>query len=113
MAGTNVTLPQAGDEVTATWGQDVAKGLNGIQSGIAVGTTTASGTLDVPFTFAKPYASAPVVIVTTVGAPATLAGMASYPTATGANVRFFKRDGTNFTAGQSVAAEWIAVGPLA
>ena len=60
---TAITLPQAGDEVTAAWGQAVAKALNGIQSGAANVTWAASSISGVTqVTFPRAYAVAPNVV---------------------------------------------------
>jgi hypothetical protein len=112
MAGTNVTLPQAGDEVTATWGQDVAKGLNGIQSGIVAVATTATVAVDTTVTFPKPYAVAPAVVLTPVGGNTVLAGHVSAVSATTFAFRVFKRDGSALAVG-TTQVHWIAAGTLA
>ena len=53
------TYPLAGDEITASWGTDVAKAANGVQAGSVNVTLTAAqiGTADVVFPF--PYSAPP------------------------------------------------------
>jgi len=108
----DIVLPQAGDEITSTWGQSVAKALNGIQGGTANVTTTATVAVDLTITFPKAYAAAPVVVITPVGGNTILAGHVSQVTPTSCAIRVFKRDGTNLAAG-STTVHWLAMGTLA
>lgn len=108
----DILLPQAGDEVSATWGQNVARAINGIQAGQAQSTATGAATLDLVVTFPKPYTVAPIVTVTSLGGNTFLADIPAFPTPTGFTVRWFRRDGAVIANGTVMYAHWIATGTL-
>jgi hypothetical protein len=114
MAGTNVTLPQAGDEVTATWGQSVAKGLNGIQSGTVVVTATAAARTEFTVTFPKAYASPPVVLCNAYNFQTSAATPRDTTTitATGFTGAVYPNAGGSNVAGP-ITVGWVAFGTLA
>ena len=105
-----ITLPQAGDEVTAAWGQEVAKALNGIQSGAANVTWAASSVSGVTqVTFPRAYAVAPNVAIASGHAHYSISVLSI--TTTGCQLQGRRTDGTNQSV--SVAMQWIAVGTAA
>lgn len=110
MAGSEVTLPQAGDEITSSWGQSVAKNLNGIQTGIVnVTFTSSTASANAPVTFPKPFASAPVIVIAP-GQSANLWGV--FHTVTPTGFIAVGRAPSSIASG-TFALHWIAVGVLA
>jgi H-type lectin domain-containing protein len=114
MAGPSVVIPQAGDEITASWGQSVAAAANGIQSGTGSLTYSASPISAVTaVTFPKPFASTPVVVVvmgpTSIG-PNVNVGITAL-SATGFSCQSREVRDTAQTA--TATFQWIAQGVLA
>lgn len=111
MAGSNITLPQAGDEVTAAWGQSVAVAVNGVQSGTA--NCVHSGTQVSPtvtVTFPRAYKTPPLVVVGSTNYNYGVGTNGAQATTTGFVVATYRYSGV---ATATIAVNWIAHGELA
>jgi len=107
----DIVLPAAGDEISATWGQSVAKGINGIQAGSQNVTLTSQNTNTATVVFPKAYASAPNVVASAVVGSGTLFAIVDSVSATQVVLRLVRKDEANTTA--TVRVDWVAIGVLA
>lgn len=105
-----IVKPQPGDEVTSTWGQSVANGMNGIQSGLTNITTTAAPSTTLTVTFPRAFTAPPNVVCTALTGAGTVLAFAQAPSATQVVLGVCNRDGGNLTAGQVVGVQWLAIG---
>lgn len=107
--------PTAGEPIAEAWGDVVHDAVvaQDVQSGVVTITTTAAPTADATVTFPRPFATGPQVFVQCVGGNVNMAGLVSIPPVGNCTIRVFKRDGTNFGAGQVLTVFWLAYGPRA
>jgi hypothetical protein len=106
--------PTSGVPIETAWGQvahDTAVAQD-VQAGTVVASVTAGVAFDQAITFPRAFASVPAVVCGVVGGNTNLANLVSIPTATGASVRLFRRDGGTLVAG-AMTVYWVAIGPRA
>lgn len=103
--------PASGEPIASAWGGAVHDQLEGIQSGIVNvamgGTAAATGAV----TFARPYASVPVVIATGTwvsGGSGPVVSLQGAATTSGVTFRVSQMNGATST--NTYPVNWIAIG---
>jgi hypothetical protein len=99
------TRPSSGQPIATAWGDEVHDALEGIQAGSALATGSGA-TGSVVVTFPRPYAAAPVVVVSPQSSSGLwLAAVTSTPTT--CTIYTSKRDGSSVT---NLNVFWVAIG---
>ena len=105
--------PTSGAPIDSTWGgivHDTAAAQD-IQSGTASVVASSASQASLTVTFARPFASAPVVLVTQAAGSAGWFAYAASITPTGLIANITTKAGT--TASATIPVTWVAIGPRA
>lgn len=103
--------PIAGAPIETAWG-DVAHDsivAQDVQAGTVNVTLTAQNANAAPVVFARPFASAPIVVASANVGSGTLFAIVDTVTASGFNARLVRKDEATTTV--TAAVGWIAYGP--